>query len=333
MLDHHRYPEPLIDSFNRRHSYLRISLTDRCNLRCTYCMPEQGIDWTPAPHLLQNDEIIRLAKIFVNLGIRKIRLTGGEPLLRKDLLTLVAQLARLDIDTLAMTTNGLMLARTAHQLQQVGLTSLTISLDSLRRERFEAITRRDRLQDTLSGITAALAAGFSPLKINCVVMRGINDDELLDFIAWADRRPIELRFIEYMPFPDNRWKSASVMPYREMIDIIQTRHKMTQEYGDVSAVGKTFALADSATKVSFISSMSESFCGSCNRLRLTADGQIKSCLFHEAERNLRDVMRTGESDEALCDIIRAAVWLKPEAHPPMEELLNVKNRSMIAIGG
>ena len=324
----------LVDQYARKHSYLRISLTDRCNLRCTYCMPEHGMVFAPPPQLLSNNEVLRLAGIFAALGIRKIRLTGGEPLLRQNLLPLVTQIAALPgIETVAMTTNGLLLAGQAAALRAAGLTTLTVSLDTLRRDRFQAIAKRDRLADALRGIDAALAAGFQPVKTNTVIMRGVNDDELLDFVAWARDRPIELRFIEYMPFPDNNWSRGGVMSYREMLGRIMARHDLTPLTQDISAVGKSYRLTGTPATVSFVSSMTESFCGSCNRLRLTADGQIKSCLFHPAEDNLRDALRDGASDAALADIIRAAVWQKPAEHPPMEQLLAVENRSMIAIGG
>ena len=324
----------LVDQFARRHSYLRISLTDRCNLRCTYCMPEHGMAFAPPPQLLTNEEILRLVRIFAGLGIRKIRLTGGEPLLRKDLATLVTQISLVPgIDQLTMTTNGLLLADQAATLRGAGLTGLTISLDTLRRDRFQAIAKRDRLNDALRGIDAALVAGFRPVKINTVVMRGVNDDELLDFVAWARDRPIDLRFIEYMPFPDNNWSKAGVLPYSEMLGRIMERYDLTPLAHDISAVGKAYALTGTPTTISFVSSMTESFCAACNRLRLTADGQVKSCLFHPAERNLRDALRDGADDAALVSIIQAAVWQKPAEHPPMEKLLTIENRSMIAIGG
>ncbi len=324
----------LTDSFGRRHSYLRISVTDRCNLRCTYCMPEHGIDWTPQSKILHKDEIIRLARLFVSMGIRKIRLTGGEPLVRRDIFEIVEELAKIEgLQTLAMTTNGIGLADNAKSLRDTRLTTLTISLDSLQRERFLAITKRDRLDDVMAGIEAALQAGFTPLKINIVVMKDINDDEILDFVTWGRDKPVNLRFIEYMPFPDNHWSSGGLLPYAEIHSRITQHYQLTPISGEASAVGKEFLLVGYKAHVSFVTSMTESFCGTCNRLRLTADGNLKSCLFHPAEKSLRDAIRSGGSDENLADLIRAAVWAKQAAHAPVEELMRVENRPMIAIGG
>lgn len=324
----------LTDRFGRAHDYLRISLTDRCNLRCRYCMPEEGMVFAPAPSLLNDDEIIRLATIFTRLGVRKIRLTGGEPLLRKNIDRIIQTLRRLPgLGVLAMTTNGLQLAECAHTLRESGLTTLTISLDTLQPGRFIKIARRNRFADVMAGIRAALESGFAPLKINIVVMRGVNDDEIVDFVEWGKDKPVDLRFIEYMPFPGNQWQEAGLVPYRDMRKAIEEKFSLIPLVTESSAVGRSFRLEHHTGLVSFVTSMSESFCASCSRLRLTADGEIKSCLFHPAERSLRDIMRDGGNDDAIIDAIAAALNEKPMAHPPMAELLSVKNRSMIAIGG
>ncbi len=324
----------LIDRHGRRHSYLRLSITDRCNLRCTYCMPPQGIDWTPRTEILTADEIVRLGSIFVGMGITKIRLTGGEPLSRRDIGQIAERLGALPgLKTLAMTTNGISLAKRAGTLRAMGLNGLTISLDTLRRERFIEIAKRDQFNAVMDGIEASLAAGFAPLKINVVVMRGVNDDEILDFVSWAKNRPINVRFIEYMPFPDNKWSTGGLMPYAEIRALIERHYEMIPLMGDATAVGKDFRLAGYAGSVSFVTSMTESFCGACNRLRVTADGNIKSCLFHPAEQSLRDCMRSGGSDTDVEKLILGAVDAKQAAHPPMEELLTMKNRTMIEIGG
>ncbi len=324
----------LIDRHGRRHTYLRLSLTDRCNLRCTYCMPPQGIDWTPRTDILTADEIVRLGTIFVSLGITKIRLTGGEPLTRRDLGSIAARLGSLPgLRTLAMTTNGISLASRAQGLRDTGLSALTISLDTLRRDRFREIAKRDQFQAVMDGIEAALAAGFTPLKINVVVMRGVNDDEILDFVAWAKDRPLNVRFIEYMPFPDNHWSTGGLMPYAEMRALIERHYQLIPMVGAPTAVGKDFKLQGHVGTVSFVTSMTESFCGGCNRLRVTADGNIKSCLFHPAEQSLRDAMRAGAPDAEIERMILAAVEGKQAAHPPMEELMTMKNRNMIEIGG
>jgi cyclic pyranopterin phosphate synthase len=327
-------PNRLVDRHGRSHSYLRISVTDRCNLRCAYCMPPQGIDWTPRADVLTDDEIVRLAGVFVGLGVTKIRLTGGEPLTRRGIEGIAERLSALPgMRTLAMTTNGISLDRRAQGLRSAGVNALTISLDTLKRDRFTQIAKRDQFQSVMDGISASIEAGFAPLKINTVVMRGVNDDEILDFVAWAQDRPINVRFIEYMPFPDNHWSTGGLMPWAEMRALIETRHTLVPLAGDASAVGKDFRLKGHPGTVSFVTSMTESFCGGCNRLRLTCDGNIKSCLFHPAERSLRDAMRDGADDMEIERLILAAVDAKPAAHPPMEELLTVKNRAMIEIGG
>jgi GTP 3',8-cyclase len=324
----------LIDRHGRRHSYLRMSITDRCNLRCTYCMPPQGIDWTPRAEILTADEIVRLGAIFVGMGITKIRLTGGEPLSRRDVGQIAERLGALPgLKTLAMTTNGISLAKRAGTLRAMGLNALTISLDTLRRDRFKEIANRDQFDAVMAGIEAALDAGFAPLKINVVVMRGVNDDEIVDFVDWAKDRPINVRFIEYMPFPDNKWSTGGLMPYAEMRALIARDYEMIPLIGERTAVGKDFRLAGHTGTVSFVTSMTESFCGGCNRLRVTADGNIKSCLFHPAEQSLRDAMRSGGTDDDIERLITNAVDGKQAAHPPMEELLTMKNRTMIEIGG
>jgi cyclic pyranopterin phosphate synthase len=297
-------------------------------------MPEHGIDWTPPPYILRSDEIVRLAKIFVGMGIRKIRLTGGEPLLRTTICDIATAIRSIpDLDCLAMTTNGIGLRKWAQPLHDAGLDSMTVSLDSLRPERFAAITRRDGFRDVMAGIEAALTSGFVPLKINIVVMRGINDDELVDFITWGRDRPVDLRFIEYMPFPDNHWSEAGLVSCATMRKNIGAAYELVPIIVDASAVGKSFSLIGHQAKVSFVASMTESFCGSCNRLRLTADGHVKACLFNPDERPLRDILRDGGSDADIADAIRAAVVAKQAAHIPMQELTSVHNRSMIAIGG
>jgi cyclic pyranopterin phosphate synthase len=275
-----------------------------------------------------------LAEIFVGLGISKIRLTGGEPLTRRDIETIARRLSPLPgLKTLAMTTNGISLAQRARHLRDAGLNALTISIDTLRRDRFKEIAKRDQFQAVMDGIDAALAAGFAPIKINTVVMRGVNDDEIMDFVEWAKDRPVNVRFIEYMPFPGNHWAKGGLMPYAEMRALIEERYRMVPLVADASAVGKDFALAGHQGTISFVSSMTDSFCSGCNRLRVTADGNIKSCLFHPAEQSLRDAMRAGCADEDVERLILSAVDGKQAAHPPMEELMTMKNRTMIEIGG
>jgi cyclic pyranopterin phosphate synthase len=336
----------LVDTFGRKHQYLRISVTDRCNLRCTYCMPHDGIVWKKKNELLTFEEIIQLAEIFVDMGVDKIRLTGGEPMLRQNLIELVKRLAAIDgLNTLAMTTNATLLADNAQALHDAGLTALNISLDSFQKDKFNAITRRNDFDNVIAGLNAALALDFRALKLNVVVMAGTNDDEILDFADFAFNQRINVRFIEYMPFKDNQWDAKTVVTYQQMKELIEQKYQLTALSNEPSSVAKDFGLSrldwasgehlirQSAGSVSFISSMSDSFCSSCNRLRLTSDGSIKSCLFYPAELSLRDAMRTGSSRTEIEELIGRALYLKPEAHPPAEAIMVSDNRTMIEIGG
>ncbi|MBX9573589.1 MAG: GTP 3',8-cyclase MoaA [Candidatus Obscuribacterales bacterium] len=324
----------LVDSFGRKHSYLRISVTDRCNLRCQYCMPAEGIQLKKKDELLSFEEIARVARIFVASGIEKIRITGGEPLVRKNLEDLIAEIAKLPgLKHLAMTTNAVLLADKAEALKKAGLQSLNISIDSLHADRFKEITLRDDFSRVMAGIEAAEKAGFNPIKLNVVVMKGRNHDEVLDFVRLVYERNLNVRFIEYMPFKDNCWDLEAVYSYKEMTQVIQQEFQLEALSGHPSDVAKDFKLLGGKGVVSFISSMTDSFCSSCNRLRMTADGSIKSCLFYEPEINLREQLRSGCSDEQIEHLIVYALGKKPEAHPPMEELATMSNRAMVEIGG
>ncbi|MEQ1933749.1 MAG: GTP 3',8-cyclase MoaA [Fimbriimonadaceae bacterium] len=326
--------DPLIDRFGRVHSYLRISVTDRCNFRCQYCMPPEGLDWLKRADILSFEEIERLARLFVQMGVSKIRLTGGEPTVRKDLAELMTRLSAIDgVRSLLMTTNGTTLAAKAKIYRQAGLTGLNISLDSLKREKFLEITLRDELDRVLSGIDAALDAGFESVKINVVVMEGVNDDELLDFVELARNRPLTVRFIEFMPFEGNGWRPASMVSFAQMRRVIESEHELIPIDVEKNAVGKDFTIAGFLGEIGFVTSMTESFCGTCNRVRLTAEGAFKPCLFSGAEVSLRDPMRAGASDEELAAIVRSGLEKKWKAHPPMTLLPQISNRSMVAIGG
>lgn len=324
----------LTDTFGRRHTYLRISLTERCNLRCTYCMPEEGVPLSPKAAILTFEEIERLVQCFVRLGVRKLRLTGGEPLVRKNVETLIERLGRIpDLDTLALTTNGLLLPKKLPRLHAAGVNLLNISLDTLRPARFTFITRRDGFEQVMQAIDLAVAYGYRPVKINCVVMKGFNDDELVDFVALTKDRPLEVRFIEYMPFDGNGWQDRQMMPYREMIDRIQTTYPLERIADGPHETSKTYHVPGFEGRVGFITSMSEHFCGGCNRLRITADGNLKVCLFGNAEVSLRDALRAGITDAELTDLIQAAVLRKKAAHAGMHTIAASKNRPMILIGG
>ncbi|XP_040501050.1 molybdenum cofactor biosynthesis protein 1 isoform X2 [Ursus maritimus] len=306
----------LTDSFGRQHSYLRISLTEKCNLRCQYCMPEEGVPLTPKADLLTTEEILTLARLFVKEGVDKIRLTGGEPLIRPDVVDIVAQLHQLEgLRTIGITTNGINLARLLPQLQKAGLSAINISLDTLVPAKFEFIVRRKGFHKVMEGIYKAIELGYSPVKVNCVVMRGLNEDELLDFVALTEGLPLDVRFIEYMPFDGNRWNFKKLVSYKEMLDTLRQRwpelEKLPEEE---SSTAKTFKIPGFRGQLSFITSMSEHFCGTCNRLRITADGNLKVCLFGNSEVSLRDHLRAGASEEELLRIVGAAVGRKKRQH-------------------
>ncbi len=324
----------LVDRFAREHTYLRISVTDRCNLRCMYCMPAEGINVKPKAEILTFEEIYRIALVFAEMGINKVRVTGGEPLVRKDLEVLIGKLAAIPaLKTVAMTTNGVLLKGKCQLLKDAGLSALNISLDTLRSERFRELTLRDNWDEVVSAIDEAIATRFRSLKVNVVVMRNRNEDEIMDFVQRYKDAPVNVRFIEYMPFKDNRWALEDVFSFQQMkarIEEFFDLEPLPAHHGDVA---KDFAIRGHEGTVSFITSMTDSFCGTCNRLRILADGSVKSCLFSNPEINLRDPLRAGATDRQLADMIQFAVQQKPEAHPPVEELAAVDNRAMVEIGG
>ncbi|XP_037603101.1 molybdenum cofactor biosynthesis protein 1 isoform X1 [Sebastes umbrosus] len=324
----------LTDNFGRRHSYLRISLTEKCNLRCQYCMPEEGVKLTPRGQLLSTSEILTVARLFVHEGVEKIRLTGGEPLIRPDVLNIIEELRKLEgLKTIAVTTNGMNLARLLPKLKDAGLDLINISLDTLVPAKFEFIVRRKGFHKVMEGIDKAIEMGYNPVKVNCVVMRGLNEDELLDFVALTEKKPLEVRFIEYMPFDGNKWNFKKMVSYQEMLDHIKQQWpnlEMLQTGGTETA--KIFKVPGFKGQMGFITSMSEHFCGSCNRLRITADGSLKVCLFGNSEVSLRDVLRSGASDEELLQIIGGAVGRKKKQHAGMFTISKMKNRPMILIG-
>ncbi|XP_044313888.1 molybdenum cofactor biosynthesis protein 1 isoform X2 [Drosophila rhopaloa] len=330
-----RNNSPLTDSFGRHHTYLRISLTERCNLRCDYCMPAEGVPLQPKSNLLTTEEILRLARIFVEQGVRKIRLTGGEPTVRRDIVEIVAQMKALpELEQVGITTNGLVLTRLLLPLQRAGLDSLNISLDTLKRDRFEKITRRKGWERVIAGIDLAVQLGYRP-KVNCVLMRDFNEDEICDFVDFTRDRPVDVRFIEYMPFSGNKWHTERLISYKDTLQAIRQRwpdfEALPNGPNDTS---KAYAVPGFKGQVGFITSMTEHFCGTCNRLRLTADGNIKVCLFGNKEFSLRDAMRNeGISEEQLVDLIGAAVQRKKKQHAGMLNLSQMENRPMILIGG
>ncbi|XP_011494275.1 PREDICTED: molybdenum cofactor biosynthesis protein 1 isoform X1 [Ceratosolen solmsi marchali] len=307
----------LTDSFGRCHTYLRISLTERCNLRCTYCMPANGVTLTKKENILSTDEIIKLADLFIKEGITKIRLTGGEPTVRKDIIDIVAQLKSLKgLETLAMTTNGIALTRKLPALQKAGLDLLNISLDTLNHKRFEKFTLRRGWDNVMASIDLAIQLGYSPVKINTVVMKNFNDDELLDFVELTKHKNIDVRFIEYMPFSGNEWNTKKMISFSEMKQIIRKKfpefQKLPNKLNDTS---KAYRIPGFVGQVGFITSMSEQFCDSCNRLRITADGSLKVCLFEgKGEISLRDALRSGASTEEMRTLIHRAIFKKKKQH-------------------
>lgn len=325
----------LIDGFGRKHTYLRISLTERCNLRCQYCMPAEGVDLTPSPKLLTHNEILRLANLFVTSGVDKIRLTGGEPTVRKDIHDICSNLSSLKgLKTLAVTTNGITLAKKLPMLKQCGITNLNISLDTLVPSKFEFMTRRKGHHKVIESINAAIDVGYNPVKVNCVVMRGFNDDEICDFVNLTVDKPINVRFIEFMPFDGNVWNVKKLIPYSEMLDTVAKKFPTLKRLCDhPTETAKNFQIDGHVGTVSFVTSMTKHFCAGCNRLRLLADGNLKVCLFGPSEVSLRDPLRSGAGDEELREIIGAAVKRKKASHAGMFDIAKTANRPMIHIGG
>ncbi len=364
----------LTDNFQRQHDYLRISLTERCNLRCVYCMPEEGVPLSPQRELLTTPEIIMLSSLFVSQGVNKIRLTGGEPTVRRDILPLMRQIGALrshGLKELCLTTNGLALHRKLDDMVEVGLTGVNLSLDTLDPFQFQIMTRRKGFDAVMKSIDKVLelnkhGAGIK-LKINCVVMRGLNDREILPFVEMTREQDVEIRFIEYMPFDGNKWNKGKMLSYSEMLDLIRKKYpglsKVRDHRNDTS---KTWKVPGFVGRIGFITSMTHNFCSTCNRLRITSDGNLKVCLFGNAEVSLRDIIRQsngGEpieeeayeamkniemdrrqgltihstnlsaNEQELLNVIGMAVKRKKEKHAGIGELEHMKNRPMILIGG
>ncbi|KAL8971333.1 MAG: hypothetical protein Q9183_001101 [Haloplaca sp. 2 TL-2023] len=367
----------LTDNFHRQHTYLRISVTERCNLRCTYCMPAEGVPLSPSANLLTTPEIVYLSELFVKQGVTKIRLTGGEPTVRKDIVSLMQQVGSLrskGLKELCLTTNGLSLHRKLDAMAEAGLTGVNLSLDTLDPYQFQIMTRRKGFDAVVKSLDRILdmnrlGAGIK-LKLNVVMMRGVNERELNPFVELGQENDIEVRFIEYMPFDGNKWSKNKMLPYREMVSIIQQKYpglSKVQEAGK-NETSKTWQVPGFRGKVGFITSMTENFCGTCNRLRITSDGNLKVCLFGNNEVSLRDLLRQsndgapvdaeameamkqvemdrrqelatstgphgyGDRERGLLEIIGMAVKRKKERHAGMGQLENMKNRPMILIGG
>ena len=323
------------DSFGRVHDYLRISLTDNCNFRCFYCMPEEEYDFTPASRLLQKDEIVALAKIFVAQGVKKIRLTGGEPLVRKDAAAIILALGKLPVE-LVMTTNGTRIAEMLPVLKEAGIKTVNISLDTLQPDKFMLITRRDVFHQVKSNIELLLQEKFT-VKVNVVVMKGLNDGEIRDFIEWTRHNPIQVRFIEFMPFSGNKWTSNKMFSYQEILDEIGKEFSVLPVKGAPHDTAKGFMVPGHEGSFAIISTMTAPFCSTCNRMRLTADGKLKNCLFSDGETDLLTALR---NQEDVLPLIQASIRSKKkelggQMVPNFEELdaNAINNRSMITIGG
>ena len=330
---HPEVPRPLVDSFGRVHRDLRISVTDRCNFRCTYCMPAEGMVWLPREEVLSFEELERVARLLVlTHGIRSIRLTGGEPTVRAHLPVLVGKLAALPVD-LSLTTNGATLAATAAGLAEAGLRRVNVSLDSLRPERFTELTRRDQLDDVLAGIEAALAAGLTPVKVNVVVVRGVNDDEIVDLARYGRDRGVTVRFIEWMPLDaGDAWTNDQVVTQAEILERIGAVFPL-EPLTRGSEPAERFGYLDGRGVVGIIPSVTRPFCEQCDRLRLTADGQLRSCLFSIDDHDLRHVLRSGGCDDDLSDAIEACVGAKWAGHAINQVHFVKPGRSMSQIGG
>jgi cyclic pyranopterin phosphate synthase len=327
---------PLLDTFGRVADDLRISVTDRCNFRCTYCMPAEGLAWLPKDEILTFEELTRLLRVFVErLGVASLKVTGGEPTVRADLSELVRMFRGvapgLDI---SMTTNGILLDRLAGPLAEAGLDRVTVSLDSLLRHRFQEMTRRDALGRVLAGIRAAEAAGLVPIKVNCVVIGGTNEGEVVDFARWSREHGHPVRFIEYMPLDaQHAWERAKVVPSARILDAIDAEFPLVPE-GPDHEPATSYRFADGAPGgVGVIASVTEPFCETCNRLRVTAEGQVRACLFAMEETDLRGPMRAGASDDELETLVRANVWRKWSGHRIAHPDFVQPERSMSAIGG
>lgn len=330
-------PTRLKDSFGRVIQDLRISVTDRCNFRCFYCMPKEAMEWQPKAEILSYEEIIRLTEVFVELGITKLRVTGGEPMLRRDLETLIARLGALDqVEDLAMTTNANFLSGRAKGLKEAGLKRITISLDSLTPDRFALLTGRKNFSEVLAGIDAAIEAGLSPVKVNCVVIRHINDDQVINFAEFAREKGVSVRFIEFMPLDNGKiWRRDMVVPGDELREMIHQRYPLDRVQSEnASETARRWQFADgSPGEIGFINPVTQPFCGHCSRIRLTADGMIRTCLFSAVEHNIKALLRSGASRDELIGFIVATVNKKEDRHHINDPEFIQPLRTMSCIGG
>jgi len=330
--------EPLVDSYGRRIKNMRISITDKCNFRCTYCMPAEGLPWLKKAEILTYEEITRISRIAVGIGIEQLRLTGGEPLVRRDVPDLVRQLRQIEgLHSLSLTTNGVLLKQQAQALAEAGLTRINVSLDSLSHEKFCQLTRRDQLDRVLEGLEELEQyPSIHPIKINAVAMRGFTEDEVLDFARLARRKAYVVRWIEFMPLDaDQIWRKEDILTGSEIKAIIETAYGplVPVMTGDPSETARRYTFSDGIGEVGFINPVSEPFCSTCDRIRLTADGQLRTCLFATEETDLRSAIRSGATNEDIVHILRQAVWHKELKHYIGDKRFKRANRSMSRIGG
>jgi cyclic pyranopterin phosphate synthase len=325
----------LIDTFNRKHDYLRISLTDVCNLRCSYCMPEDEYAFLPAEKTMKEEEIVQIAALFVTLGVTKIRLTGGEPLVRKDAPAIIRRLAALPV-SLSLTTNATRLHTCMDALTEAGIQSINISLDTLDRNRFQLLTKRDRFNTVRQNIDLLLQRGIEP-KINMVVMKGVNDQEIPDFIEWTKADPVHVRFIEFMPFSGNHWQKENVLTYKDILTKIEDIYTVVPLGRGANETASKFQIPGHKGSFAVISTMSAPFCGDCNRIRLTADGKLKNCLFSASETDILTPFRNGAD---IVPLIRETILAKKKelggqftAELDRVDADHIQNRTMISIGG
>jgi GTP 3',8-cyclase len=328
--------DPLFDGHGRRISDLRVSVTDRCNFRCQYCMPADGLPWLERAEVLRFEEIERLVRVMASMGVTDVRLTGGEPLVRREFPRLAAMLARVPgIEDLSLTTNGYLLERDADALVDAGITRVNVSIDSLQKDRFFQLTRRDSLPQVLRGLDAiARHERIWPIKVNAVALRGFTEEEAIPFAEFARSTSFQVRFIEFMPLDgDHAWSADQVLTGEELREIIDRVHPLEEAPREPHATARVFRFADGQGEIGFINPVSEPFCADCNRIRLTADGKLRTCLFSVNETDLREPLRGGASDAELDEVIRAAVWRKELKHRVGEPGFRQPLRTMSAIGG
>ena len=330
--------QELQDDFGRFHNYLRISITEHCNLRCTYCMPEEGIALTPKAHLMTADEILTIAQTFVDLGVSKIRLTGGEPLVRKDANDIILRLGKLGVN-LTLTTNGILVPDFITTFHDAGIKTINISIDSLVKEKFNQITRRNYFETVFDNIELLLNDGFQ-VKLNVVLIKGFNDNEIVDFIALTKHKNIQIRFIDFMPFNGNQWDKSKLVSYSEILEMLKinfNHHEIERLTDAPNDTAKNYKIKSYQGSFAIISSVTNPFCSTCNRIRLTADGKLKNCLFSNSETSLLETLRSGQS---ILPLIQQNLLSKKAVRAGMDDDLKFQNpelfsqnRSMIAIGG